>query len=666
MLILKTVCGVSIVLSTVSEWADVGDPTVMTNHPQYAGEGAFQTVEDCVRFATNGKQSAQDKAIAMYLWMLTHQWHLVSPQEFNVPGAVPDTRRSSEYDMMVYDANRARFSYGYGLCGTVHAWNEPYWKALGMNARRRAFPGHTNSEIEYDGAWHAFDTDMAGLIFRPDGVVAGYADVAKDAGLATAARPPLPCYPFAWPNDFNVMRDGWRAVAKGGHWYPMYHSGYAAHPAVVHLRAGESFTRYFDRDHFGGPSKRRFWHVQPGGPFRDWTFANQGTPNHKADQNNCRGNASYCNGEFVYRPNLVGPSLRAGAIAVTDNLRGGAVRPKLASHDDNPASITFGHFSPYVICADPDDDENPMTGPGTGGLVITGTAVGSVRLAISADEGQTWNTPIELTGHFERDVTDLVKGRYGWQARFELAGRAGLDELAFTTVTQVCQSIYPRLRPNGTTVTYRASSQAVVPVLPNFAMAETELGRIEDRSRRSSNVVYSPRGKNARAAYRTTNNKPGVVVFRIDSATDLTEITAAVRFGVRVPPPPNCDFRLDSSFDGGSTWLPLAKADIPADNEYSSGWMFGRRPVGVAGAKSALVRATFFNGGHPATLLEAQLYGLRRTSEPQALRVTHGWIENGTSREFHRDLRAGTRQDTFTVATGSNIVDDFIRFEAAD
>ena len=89
----------------------------------------------------------------------------------------------------------------------------PYWKALGMNARRRAFPGHTNSEIEYDGGWHTFDTDMAGLIFRPDGVVAGYADVVKDVRLATGAKPPLPGYPFAWPSDFNVMRDGWREVA---------------------------------------------------------------------------------------------------------------------------------------------------------------------------------------------------------------------------------------------------------------------------------------------------------------------------------------------------------------------------------------------------------------------------------------------------------------------
>jgi hypothetical protein len=231
----------ALLLASIPARAEVGDPTLRTDHPQYAGEGAFQTVEDCVQFATASAASpgmAQEKAIAMYLWLLTHQWHLASPQEFLVPGAEPDTARSDATELMVYDANRGRFSYGYGLCGTVHAWNEPYWKALGMNARRRAFPGHTNSEIEYDGGWHAFDTDMAGLIFRKDGVVAGYADVIADSSLAAHAKPPLPCYPFAWPGDLEVMQRGWREVAKGGSWYSMYHSGYAAHPGVVHLRMG--------------------------------------------------------------------------------------------------------------------------------------------------------------------------------------------------------------------------------------------------------------------------------------------------------------------------------------------------------------------------------------------------------------------------------------------
>src|SRR5207247_1370163 len=136
-----------------------------------------------VKRATAGKTADQDKAIALYQWILLHQFHLFSPQEWNAPGMVPDSRKEGVSELIVYDVERARFSYGYALCGTVHAWNQPYWKALGMNSRARAFPGHTCSEIEYGGAWHAYDTDMAGLVFRKDGVVAGYEDIMKDLSL---------------------------------------------------------------------------------------------------------------------------------------------------------------------------------------------------------------------------------------------------------------------------------------------------------------------------------------------------------------------------------------------------------------------------------------------------------------------------------------------------
>jgi hypothetical protein len=639
--------------------AEIGDLTVRTSHPQYAGEGAFQTIEDCVRFATADARSEQDKAIAMYLWMLTHQWHLASPQEYFQPGVLPDTANADRYELMVFDANRARFSYGYGLCGTVHAWNEPYWKALGMDARRRAFPGHTNSEILYGGSWHAFDTDMAGLIFRADGVVAGYDDVVRDPTTAERAKPPLPCYPFAWPGDSQTMQAGWREIAAGGNWYKMYHSGYAVQPGVIHLRSGETFTRYFDRDHFGGATKRRFWHHQAGGPYRDWTFANQGQPRHEGAESNCRGNASYCNGEFIYRPNLNGESFPEGSLISCVAHGDGGKGLRAAK---NHASIALKHFSPYVICGDPEDDANPMTGRATGGLVIVGRATGSVHLSISPDEGQSWQDGGKLSGRFERDVTDLVKGHYGWRANFTWEAGSGLDELRFTTVTQVCQAIYPRLTPGGTKIELRTASRAVVPVLPNFALADEATEQWEEW--RSTNVRYAPRTEHSRFAYQTTNNKPGSVVFRIESPSELVEVSAAVRFGVRVPPPADCDYHLDLSLDGGQTWRPLAKAEMPADNEYSSGWMSGRQSIETSGVKTALVRATFYCGGYQTGLIEAQLYGLLKTKPPQAGQITFGWDEAGEAREFTRDLAAGAASDSFEIPTGKMVSDHFVRIVA--
>ncbi len=643
--------------------AQVADPTLRTDHPQYAGEGAFQTVEDCVAFATQGKQTPQEKAVALYLWLLTHQFHLYSPQEWNVPGGVPGAN-NNDYEMVVYDANRGRFSYGYGLCGTVHAWNEPYWRALGMNVRRRAFPGHVNSEVFYNGGWHAFDTDMAGLVFRPDGVVAGYDDIKQNPDIVAHSKPPLPCYPFAWPSDFEGMKNGWRQVAAGGNWYKMYHSGYAGMPGKVQLRRGETFTRYFDRDHFGGPGKRRFWHNQPGGPFRNWTFVNQGTPRHTADGANCRGNASYANGEFVYEPDLTDANCLSEAFERQGELTAGGASPHLRSGDAEAVSVTFGHFSPYVICGDPVDDANPMTGRATGGLMISGRAVGPVTLEISPDFGQTWRQAIRLEGDFERDLTDEVKGRYGWRARFAWRGAGGLDRLRFVTVTQVCQAFYPRLTPNGCQVTYRAASLGVTPVEPNFGLPETAVARYEVKSLRSPNVDYTPRGAGNRYAYRVRGNKPGVVVFRVAAPRPLREVRAAVRFSVRSPAPEGCDFHLDVSLDGGKSWRPLARTDIPTDNEYSSGWMAGKTSVDNPQTKEALVRAHLYAGGYATGLISAEFYGVYQTPPPRELKLTYAWREGDTLRTHEETIAAGVSEHKFRVPTGAKVTDDFVRLEA--
>jgi hypothetical protein len=630
--------------------AQVGDPTLRTDHPQYAGEGAFQTAADCVRFAEEAaakggkKLSEQDKALAIYNWLLTHQWHLMSPQEPCVPGREADTAKGHE-DLIVYDAARARFSYGYGLCGTVHAWNEPYWKAAGFGARRRAFPGHTNSEIFYGRRWHAFDTDMAGLLFRKDGSVAGYEDIIADPSLVTSIKPGVPHYPFAWPGDFEGMKKGWQEIAKSPNkWFRMYNGGYEAQPGIVNLRKGETFTRWFDPDHYGGPTKRRFWHHMKNGPFRNWTFANNGEPLHDGKTHNALGNASYCNGEFVWEPDL-----------------------SQLKFDKSPGrvSVTFDHFSPYVICGDPVDDANPMTGKATNGLVVEGEFQ-RAKLAVSGDQGQTWQD-VETTT-LPIDLTEYVKGRYGWQVRLTWTGTANIDSIKFTTTTQVSQAVYPRLKSGGSEVSYQASNRGVVTLSPNFGLPEAQASKFEDVTRRSSNLTYRGRSANSRLAYETTNNKPASVVFPIKSPLPLTEVRAAIRYQVRVPPPERHDYRLDVSTDDGKTWQTFAKAEIPKDNEHSNGWLAGSVDVSKGNTTQALVRATLFADGHKTGLMDAQLYGIYHqvypTNETGPLEVTYGWKENGQLKTHVEKVGAGAEEQKWKVPTGTSIRDEFVRIAA--
>lgn len=655
-------------LALTNAVAGVGDPTIRTSHPTYAGEGAFQSIDDCVRFATHDATSEQEKALALYSWMLTHQWHLMSPQEWCVPGRTPDTRITGDYEMVVFDANRARFSYGYGLCGTVHSWNEPYWKSLGMNARRRAFPGHVNSEVFYADSWHAFDTDMAGLLFRRDGVVAGYDDIIRDPTLAESVKPPIPHYPFAWPQDFNTMKRGWQEVAQGGSWFKLYNSGYAAHPGIVHVRSGESFTRWYDRDHFGGPSKRRFWHHQDGGPYRNWAFFDQGAPTHTGDNANCRAAASYCNGEFDYVPQLATAAYREGVSDQSKNTGSRAESPRLYSTDGQPAFVTFRHFSPYVICGDPVDDANPMSGPATDGLVLEATPIGSVRMEFSADEGQTWHAvkvPTRTSAMPVRiDLTDLAKGRYGWQIRFHFSGDAGLDALRFVTTTQVCQAMYPRLKPNGTRIEYAAKSRAVVAVLPDFGLPPSQVDAFEVTDLRATNVAYKGRSESSRRAYETTDNQPGTVVFRVASPEPLQQVRAAVRYQLRVPPPKNTDYHLEISTDRGMNWRTFATAQIPGDNEYSSGWLSGTAEIDAADITEAMVKVHFHADGHRTGIIEAQFYGVHEVPGPQAVTLEYGWLTGGQLQTHTQKIPAGTTSHEFDIETTQDIADQFVRITA--
>ena len=432
--------------------------------------------------------------------------------------------------------------------------------ASGFNARRRAFPGHVNSEVEYDGAWHAFDTDMAGLLFRPDGVVAGYADIIADPSLVRLNDRGIVCYPFAWPGDFNVMKKGWQEVAGGRNWFCMYNSGYVALPGVVHVRRGETFTRYFDRDVFGGPTKRRFWHVQEHGPFRNWTFVNMGEPQHQAEKSNCRGNASYANAVFRYEPNLAAADAwRDGTVERSANLAWQKQLPHLTAADDHAANVTFQHFSPYVICGDPVDDKDPMTGHATDGLVVTADTVGDVTLDLSVDQGSTWQTIERRVQDARLDLTQSVKGRYGWWLRFTFSKGSGLNRLQTETTCQMHQAIYPRLKPNGSTVTYRAASRAVTVVKPNWGLSEQQATRHEVRTLRSSNLTYTPRSRKQIAAYSVAGNKPAHVVFRVDTPEPLLEVSAAARYRVRSPQPDDCDFHLELSLDDGRTWKTFAQ-----------------------------------------------------------------------------------------------------------
>jgi hypothetical protein len=105
----------------------------------------------------------------------------------------------------------------------------------------------------------------------------------------------------------------------------------------------------------------------------------------------------------------------------------------------------------------------------------------------------------------------------------------------------------------------------------------------------------------------------------------------------------------------------MGKAEIPADNEFSSGWAYGTANVAEAGVKSALVRLHFHGGGYRTGVIDARLYGIYRTPAPQALDIEYGWREGGALKTHLEKVSAGVAERAFTIATGASIVDEFVR-----
>ena len=136
--------------------------------------------------------------------------------------------------------------------------------------------------------------------------------------------------------------------------------------------------------------------------------------------------------------------------------------------------------------------------------------------------------------------------------------------------------MYPRLKAGGSEVVWRAGGRAVQPMVADFGLSEEELAGYVKAD--SDNLQYAARSAKQRLAFKTTNNKPGIVAMNVTAPDNLIEVHAAARFQVRVPPPKGCDFHL-SLATPNHPFEKFAVAPMPADNDYSSGWVYGKQAI---------------------------------------------------------------------------------------
>jgi hypothetical protein len=207
------------------------------------------------------------------------------------------------------------------------------------------------------------------------------------------------------------------------------------------------------------------------------------------------------------------------------------------------------------------------------------------------------------------DLTDYVKGRRQYLLRFHKSAHELAQGLPFTirTVCQANVSVLPRLKENGSTVSFESSKRAVVSAGPNKSQAA---GHIIGGAFDSPTVTLelaSPRKEPVRAIY------------------------AAAHVASGNPPSPETKYQIEYSIDAGRSWQPLLNDwRIPRTGEepgdfWSQSLCYGSANLPESAASS--VRIRFANNGGKR-YLRAEAHLVYETAGTDPVRVTFNWKDS--------------------------------------
>lgn len=515
--------------------------------------------EDFVQTATGIWEEPQDQAIALWRWMVRgHR----------------QTHATREDGRALFDPIFFYNSYANTYCGYVAGYFTSFIDEMGPPWAHRyvALSDHTVAECSWDGGadWHMFDTSMVIYAFGPDGTVASCADiqaagvsplslalgetgpVAGHAYLYHAApecmtNPVNPvfgydlAYPWGYRRACDKPVDYSRTLRNGADsyrsftpqtWYTHVRHGWRYR---LHLRPGDTYTRYWDR--LGDtPDFYR--------PARISDDPSATTP----------VGDFHGTGVWIQAPDLTTLDYRrsmhdeSGLVHVSEAGPGPNLRPAVAGQ------------TAYLDLKI--DSANVTT---SANVLLQGRRDGAedrVRLLCSRDAGLNWTEVWTAgAGDFDANVAlspDLVGGAHEYLLRVEMFADAdpagcGLDRVHVTSLTQVNAFTLPRFQLGENKVRFalgeQLASQTLWPVLHDDGGG----GRYRETAESWDNVDADP---SPDAFYGTvlrpaTNTAPAQVTWRLDAPTPLVRVDYGGSFATRSAVAGN-EVRLSHAFDGGA------------------------------------------------------------------------------------------------------------------
>jgi hypothetical protein len=400
-----------------------------------------------VESVTRECKTNDERAIAIYNFCLLSHYHRQYPTE---RGGIP----------VLKDIH----TYGWSLCGGLHAIQSALWRELGWSWRFVGWSGHTTVEAGYDDRWHYLDVFLKFYAWMPDPnapggrTIAGEDDLTADPeGLIGNAfsLDPSRNVVYARDNQFELIGDraNWtappflvcgdtiadtiaglkthRPAGSPEGWGGIVHAT-GAYSANVDLAPGFSLTNTW------APLADDGWYWEGSTVAPTHTCGNKdlrNDPGHgmvlEPYYQHVRG---FCNGTLRFDPDFGNDAFLRSLVA-TDNVRyaNASLVPVQA---DRPASITVLLKSPYVMTK------------------AHGEADGADALEVSVDGGRTFR-PADLG-----DFTAAVKGQVAALARISFA--KALRSLRLQMMVQNNPGALPYLSPGRNVITVSAADAAAL------------------------------------------------------------------------------------------------------------------------------------------------------------------------------------------------------------
>ena len=619
----------------------------------------------------DGKKTDQEKAIAIWQSVITHQYQDAPPAEY------------LQHENLVYDPIKMFNVYGYAMCSPHSAHMTALARQIGFGARGWAISHHSVNEFFYDNSWHHFDSSLMCYFPKEDGSIAGLDDIWAAVKTFYDAHPEMAtadekqrdkmmrAFEFAdgrtgWKKGPKLIASSPQLNHKG--WWPAGTHGWYATMQDFDGTAGEGRKAYV-YDYGASLGYQVNLQLRRGERItRNW--ANQGLhinmvdgggrndPDALKDSSGfLKNNQAYCdkldpkhpnltngrigNGTHEYNVPIDDSELAGGAALVYDNL--GVSGGKLAVKDSSkPGVLVIRMPSSYVYLN------------GKIELGATAAANAPIVISISDNNGLDWKPVTQLTAAPTDavEISKLIARRYDYRLKFEVAGQSTINAMKITNTIQHSQRPLPALAAGENTISFSAG--------PRESTITVEANNMLDH--KGKQVVYTdfhPTIQNLREDLMVTGKEGSMTVpVAVPAGGAMTRLRICPVYRTESN---NDSWKVDVSFDEGKTYK--SAGDTPTQAGGRQNYLIVT-DVPKDAAK-ALVRFTGKStAGNTLRSFRIDADYTTPTFGFRPVKVTYSWMQDG--QEKRDEHIASKEEETYKIVCDAKPTMKSISMELAE